>query len=167
MPLRLQISLLLILCSYAVTPTASDKAHNPVAEIWEPYIASVIVQNGNPIPFEVVRDKLNHTPQQLRIPYLIAQLSDKRLTQERFTNTTGEPLWQQRVCDLAAGFITDYHPANFDSSTIMAEPLFDDFWFPESSPIEDRDAAIRKIMDWWKKEGRGKFRGRSITISQR
>jgi len=159
----LVLLLLLITCGCVVKATRPDKAHNPVADVWEPYIASLMTPSESPYQFEAVRAKLDQMPQQFRIPYMVGQLSDKRLTHERFTNTTGGTLYQQRVCDLAAFFITDYRPSNFDSSTIVSEPLFDDFWFPESSPIEERDKAIRRILEWWQSEGKERFRGRSLT----
>ena len=160
---HLELLLVVIACGCVTREMKPDRAHNPVANVWEPYTAGLMAQSEGPYQFEAIRAKLDQMPPQFRIPYMVGQLSDKRLTRERFTNTTGGVLYQQRVCDLAASFITDYRTSNFDSSTIVSEPLFDDFWFPESSPIEERDKAIRRILEWWQSEGKERFRGRSLT----
>ncbi|HUK81009.1 MAG TPA: hypothetical protein VLZ12_00090 [Verrucomicrobiae bacterium] len=166
---RLELLLVVVSCGCATKPGTVDKLHNPTADIWEPYIAGITIANVSNsdalgTQFFAIKDNLNRISPEFRIPYMIAQLSDKRPTRESFTNTTGGPLYQQRVCDLAAMFITDYHRANFDSTTIMDDPLFDDFWFPESSPVEERDKAIRKILEWWQGEGKERYRGRTITV---
>jgi hypothetical protein len=162
---HLELLLVLIACGCVVRATRPDKARNPVADIWEPYIASVVAQSEGPYQFEAVRTKLDQMPQEFRIPYVVGQLSDKRLTREDFAATTGEPPYQQRVCDLAAFFITDYHPSPWDLSEIVTEPLFSGFWFNLSSPIEERDKEIRRILEWWQNEGRERFGGRSIVCS--